>query len=79
MKRPELITASFLAELDKHVLDIVSGREEVFHEIQHFADMLCVHPVHLSNTVKEVTGMAPCQHCESKLAVEAKKSLHFLN
>lgn len=75
MNRPEEITAKFLRELDKHIMDIVSGQKEEFYEIQYFADLLCIHPVHLSNTVKEVTGKAPCHHCEDKLALEAKKLL----
>jgi AraC family transcriptional regulator of adaptative response / methylphosphotriester-DNA alkyltransferase methyltransferase len=75
MNRPEEITANFLHELDMHIQDIVSGKKDVFYEIQYFADILCIHPIHLSNTVKEVTGKAPCHHCEGKLAVEAKKLL----
>jgi AraC family transcriptional regulator of adaptative response / methylphosphotriester-DNA alkyltransferase methyltransferase len=75
MNRPEEITANFLHELDKHILDIISGEKDVFYEIQYFADILCIHPIHLSNTVKEVTGKAPCHHCEGKLVVEAKKLL----
>lgn len=75
MNRPEEITANFLIELDKHISDIVSGKKDVFYEINDFADLLCIHPVHLRNTVKEVTGMAPCNHCEGKLALEAKKLL----
>jgi AraC family transcriptional regulator of adaptative response / methylphosphotriester-DNA alkyltransferase methyltransferase len=79
MNRPEEITANFLIELDKHILDIVSGKKNVFYEINDFADILCIHPVHLSNTVKEVTGMAPCNHCEGKLAIEAKNLLTSSN
>lgn len=75
MERPEEITAAFLQELDKHIADIVSGRKEIFFEIHDFAAILCIHPTHLSNTVKEVTGKAPCDHCEGKLSVEAKRLL----
>jgi len=75
MNRPEEITAIFLLELDKHIMDIVSGKKDVFYEIHDFADILCIHPVHLSNTVKEVSGKAPCDHCEGRLAIEAKKLL----
>jgi AraC family transcriptional regulator of adaptative response / methylphosphotriester-DNA alkyltransferase methyltransferase len=75
MNRPEEITANFLLELDKHIVDIVSGNKDVFYEIHDFANILCIHPIHLSNTVKEVTGKAPCDHCEGKLAIEAKRLL----
>jgi AraC family transcriptional regulator of adaptative response / methylphosphotriester-DNA alkyltransferase methyltransferase len=73
--RTEEITEAFLAELNDHIADIVSGRKEVFYEIHDFAEILCMHPTHLSNTVKEVTGKAPCAHCEGKLAIEAQKLL----
>ena len=75
MQRPEEITQNFLSELDNHIADIVSGKKEVFYEIHDFANILCIHPVHLSNTVKETTGKSPCDHCEGKLAKEAKKLL----
>jgi len=73
MERPEEITVSFLNELDQHIADIVAGRKTVFYEIYDFAAILCIHPTHLSNTIKSVTGKAPCDHCEEKLAVEAKR------
>ena len=75
MDRPEEITTNFLSELDKHITDIVSGKTDVFFEIHDFASLLCIHPVHLSNTVKLVTGKAPCDHCEGKLALVAKMLL----
>lgn len=75
MDRPEEITANFLLELDKHIADIACGKTDTFFEIHDFASILCIHPVHLSNTVKQVTGKAPCDHCEGKLAVVAKQLL----
>lgn len=75
MTRHEEIASHFLNELDKHIADIVSGKIDQFYEIQDFAKILCIHPVYLSNTVKEITGKAPCDHCEGKLAVEAKNLL----
>jgi len=75
VERPEEITAAFLNELDKHIFDIASGSKEIFYEISDFAAILCIHPIHLSNTVKTVTGKAPCHHCESKLAIVAKHLL----
>lgn len=79
MQRPEEITRDFLSELDNHIADIVSGKKEVFYEIHDFASILCIHPVHLSNTVKETTGKSPCDHCEGKLAEQAKKLLETTN
>lgn len=75
MNRPEKITADFLGELDKHISDIVSEKTDVFFGINDFAKILCIHPTHLSNTIKETTGKAPCDHCEGKLIVVAKQLL----
>lgn len=75
MKRPEEITTEFLNELDKHIADIVSSKADVFFGINDFAKILCIHPTHLSNTIKETTGRAPCEHCESKLILIAKDLL----
>jgi AraC family transcriptional regulator of adaptative response / methylphosphotriester-DNA alkyltransferase methyltransferase len=75
MKRPEEIADKFLLELDKHILEIASGKADVFYEIHDFASILCIHPVHLSNTIKQVTGKAPCDRCEGKLVVVAKQML----
>lgn len=75
MKRPEEITAEFLGELDKHISDIVSEKTDIFFGINDFAKILCIHPTHLSNTIKESTGKAPCDHCEGKLIVVAKELL----
>lgn len=75
MERPEEISNRFLLELEKHIFDIASGKVEEFYEIQHFASILCVHPVHLSNTIKQVTGKSPCEHCEGKVAMVAKQML----
>jgi AraC family transcriptional regulator, regulatory protein of adaptative response / methylphosphotriester-DNA alkyltransferase methyltransferase len=75
MKRPEEITADFLKALDQHIADIVSEKTTVFFGIHDFAKILCIHPVHLSNTVKETTGNAPCDHCEGKLIAVAKNLL----
>jgi AraC family transcriptional regulator, regulatory protein of adaptative response / methylphosphotriester-DNA alkyltransferase methyltransferase len=75
MKRPEEITADFLGELDKHIIEIVSEKTDFFFGINDFARILCIHPTHLSNTIKQTTGKAPCDHCEEKLIVVAKQLL----
>ena len=75
MSRPHEIAERFLAELDKHIDDIASGRKDEFYDIKDFAAILCIHPTHLSATIKETTGKAPCEHCEGRLAVVAKRML----
>lgn len=71
-KRPEEITRQFTAILDDHLARIVSGDEEEYLEIHSIAERMNIHPTHLSNTVKEVTGKAPCDICNEKTVAIAK-------
>jgi len=43
-------------------------------EIKEFADILHIHPTHLSNTIKLATGHHPCFYFENKI-LEVAKSL----
>lgn len=65
----------FLAELDKHIAEIASGKKDVFDNIHDFAEILCIHLTHLSNTIEQTTGKGPSQHFETKLAIVAKRLL----
>lgn len=73
--RPEEITSKFLEELEKHLQDIVSGKADTYFEIQDLAEILHIHPTHLSNTIKQTTGKAPCDICHEKTIAVAKKLL----
>lgn len=73
--RQNEITADFLKELDKHLLDITEGRAIEMHEIRDFANLLHIHPTHLSNTIKLTTGKAPCYFFEDKIMTIAKSML----
>jgi AraC family transcriptional regulator of adaptative response / methylphosphotriester-DNA alkyltransferase methyltransferase len=75
MTRPEQITQDFLRELDKHLDDIVSKRTDVMFDVRDFAKILHIHPIHLSNTIKQTTGKAPCDFCEAKILDIAKRLL----
>lgn len=74
-KRPNEITDYFYEVLDKHLQDIVSGKADNYLEIQEIADILHIHPTHLSNTIKETTGKSPCDICNEKTIDLAKKLL----
>lgn len=74
-KRPEEITQIFYTILDQHLEKIVSGEEENFMEIHDIAEIMHIHPVHLSNTIKEITGKAPCDICNEKTIQIARKLL----
>jgi AraC-like DNA-binding protein len=53
--------------IDKHLDDLVNGKVEIMFEIKDFAEQMAVHPTHLSNTIKEITGTSPCGIYQKKL------------
>lgn len=73
--RQHEITSKYLAEIDKHLLDIAEGRASEMFEIKEFADILHIHPTHLSNTIKLATGHHPCFYFENKILEFAKSLL----
>jgi AraC family transcriptional regulator of adaptative response / methylphosphotriester-DNA alkyltransferase methyltransferase len=72
--RQHEIAADFLRELDKHLDDVVSGRVSEMFEVRDFAELIHVHPTHLSNTIKSATGFPPCYFFEERL-MDLSKSL----
>ncbi len=75
LARQHEILADFLAEVDKHLQEILDAKADEMMEIKDFADKLHIHPRHLSNTIKHVTGKAPCDFFEEKILNIAKKLL----
>jgi AraC-like DNA-binding protein len=75
LPRPHAITEAFLQELDKHLTDIVEGRQRNMYEIRDFAALLRIHPTHLTNTVKQITGRTPCDFFEDRILLLAKELL----
>ena len=73
--RKKEIVQRYLSALDKHILELKEGKAHVALEIKQFAEMLHIHPVHLSNTIKEVTGQSTCSFYESRLLEVAKELL----
>jgi AraC family transcriptional regulator of adaptative response / methylphosphotriester-DNA alkyltransferase methyltransferase len=73
--RQHEIAAAFLSEMDKHLQDIVDGKAFEILEIKTIADLLHIHPRHLSNTIKLVTGKSACHIFEEKLLTIAKRKL----
>lgn len=71
--RKKEIVQQYTAELDKHILELKAGQVEVMHEIRDFANMLHIHPIHLSNTIKEVTGKSACDLFEERLVKLSKE------
>lgn len=75
MSRPEEIKVLFFETLDGHLANIIAGKTDVFLEINEIADILHIHPTHLSNTIKETTGKSPCAICHERTVLMAKKLL----
>ncbi|RYF84445.1 MAG: AraC family transcriptional regulator [Chitinophagaceae bacterium] len=73
-RQKELMT-QYVALLDEHIRELKESKAERTLEIRDFAAMLHVHPVHLSNTVKEVTGRSTCDLYEERLLTVAKELL----
>jgi AraC family transcriptional regulator, regulatory protein of adaptative response / methylphosphotriester-DNA alkyltransferase methyltransferase len=73
--RKKEIVQQYLTELDHHIQQLKEGKAETALEIKDFASMLHVHPVHLSNTIKEVTGQSTCDLYENRLLAVSKELL----
>jgi AraC family transcriptional regulator of adaptative response / methylphosphotriester-DNA alkyltransferase methyltransferase len=72
LARQHEIFADYLRELDKHLEDIVHERVVDMFEIRDFAEILHIHPTHLTNTIKLTTGKPPCFFFEEKIMAIAK-------
>jgi AraC family transcriptional regulator of adaptative response / methylphosphotriester-DNA alkyltransferase methyltransferase len=69
------ITADFLKVVDQHLADIMDEKILDMYEIRDIADVMHIHPTHLSNIIKFTTGKAPCFFFEEKIMNIAKKML----
>ena len=77
--RKREIVQQYLQQLDVHIQRLKEGKSERVLEIREFAQILHVHPVHLSNTIKEVTGKSSCSHYEERLLDISKELLLTTN
>ncbi len=73
--RQHEITAEFLTEIDKHLADIITGNAVEMLEIKDIANLMHIHPTHLSNTIKLTTGNPPCYYFEDKILSISKSML----
>jgi YesN/AraC family two-component response regulator len=73
--RQQELVNQYLQLLDQHLQELKEGKAGRSLEIRNFAAKLHVPPVHLSNTVKEVTGRSTCNVYEEKLVAIAKELL----
>jgi AraC family transcriptional regulator, regulatory protein of adaptative response / methylphosphotriester-DNA alkyltransferase methyltransferase len=74
LRKKELL-AQYEAVLETHIQELKNGTATRAMEIRDLAAILHVHPVHLSNTIKEVTGHSTCYFYEEKLVRVSKELL----
>jgi AraC family transcriptional regulator of adaptative response / methylphosphotriester-DNA alkyltransferase methyltransferase len=65
--RQKEIVRDYLVQLDNHIADLKKGSAVKTFEIREFADLLHIHPTHLSNTLSEVPGYRPAIYMNSAL------------
>lgn len=75
LARQHEITAAFLREVDLHLADLEAGRVTEMLEVCDLAGRLCIHPTHLSNTLKLTTGYPPCHFFEARILAVAQRLL----
>ena len=73
MTRPKEIVEKYLTELDKHIAELKQGKAVTTFEIKDLAELLFIHPTHLSNTIQQELGQSPCDIYEQKLMNVAKE------
>jgi AraC family transcriptional regulator of adaptative response / methylphosphotriester-DNA alkyltransferase methyltransferase len=73
--RKREIVKQYITELDKHVEALKKGETDEVLEVREFAQIMHLHPVHLSNTIKEVTGKSSCDLFEERLVNVSKELL----
>ena len=73
--RPEELKEIYVSLIDEHLDDLINNRAGEMHEIEKFADLMFIHPTHLSNTIKEVTGISACGIYQDKIMNAAQKLL----
>ncbi|CAM3915258.1 AraC-type DNA-binding protein [Pedobacter westerhofensis] len=75
ISRKAEILAQFKDILQSHLDDFMAGRIDKMYEIKEIAEMMSLHPVHLSKVIKLETGYHACYHYEQRILLEAKKLL----
>jgi len=75
LTRNEEITSQYFAVLDQHLAELVSGKTSKMLELNQIANILCISPKHLSQTIQLTQGNHPCHFYDKKILEEAKKLL----
>ncbi|MBT2619829.1 MULTISPECIES: helix-turn-helix domain-containing protein [Chryseobacterium] len=67
VKRGEEITNKYLAFLDEHIQNVISGNTSEFMELNEIAVHLAISHTHLTDTVKKEKGNHPCHFYDTKI------------
>jgi len=60
VSRNAKIVSQFRQILDGHLDDVMTGKADKMYEIKEIADMIGLHPGHLSKVIKLETGHHAC-------------------
>lgn len=60
VSRKAEILVRFKQVLESHLNDFMAGREDKIYELKEIADIICLHPVHLSKVIELETGHHAC-------------------
>ncbi len=69
------ILRQFRMVLDRHLDEFMAGRVERMYGLKEIADLIHLHPVHLSRIIKKETGHHACYFYEQRILTEAKQLL----
>lgn len=75
ISRKAEIVAQFKDVLENHMNDFMAGRVNKMYELKEIADIICLHPGHLSKVIKLETGHHACHFYEQRILQEAKRLL----
>lgn len=73
--KPAQLDERYLQLIKAHLNNLVKGKAEKMLDIEDFADQLCIHPTHLSNAIKEKTGISACGVFQLEIGQVAKELL----
>ncbi|GAA4271234.1 helix-turn-helix transcriptional regulator [Aquimarina gracilis] len=69
------LVIDFNSALEKHFYDVATNKAEYIFSVNDFAQILHIHPNHLSNTLKKYTGETAGQLIKKRTVLEAKSLL----
>lgn len=75
LNRKEEIATQFIEIVNKHLDDFLAGRAGKMLELNEIAQIMCLHPGHVSQIVKLQTGHHACHIYEQRILSVAKEML----